>query len=493
MIFTSIEFLIFLPIVFSLFYITPYQIRWALLLLSSYIFYMWWKPEYILLIVFSTFIDYYAGLKMGSLQTKQERFPYLLVSLCSNLGLLFLFKYYNFFAHSIEESFSLFGVMVQLPENSALLPVGISFYTFQTLSYSIEVYQGNHKPEKHLGVFSLYVAFFPQLVAGPIERSSHLLPQFYRKTKFQYKPITNGMKLIAWGFFKKLVIADRAAIFVNQVYQSPQDFNGIVLVIATYLFAFQIYCDFSAYSDIAKGCAQMIGIDLMKNFDRPYFSQSIAEFWRRWHISLSTWFRDYVYIPLGGSKTSKTKFYRNIAAVFLLSGLWHGANWTFVIWGALHALYMITSILTKSWREKLAHLSQFHRIPYLVQSINIFITFQLVCLAWIFFRAQSLSDALFIVTNLHNGWYTLLSNITQLGQGMGILGGNFLLTKLDALILILAIAFMETIHLFQSRISIREWIAKQHWFVRWLIYYAALFSILNFGVFGEKEFIYFQF
>lgn len=493
MIFTSIDFLIFLPIVFSLFYLTPYQMRWIILLAASYVFYMWWKPEYLILILISTFVDYYAGIQMGKRSTKEERFPFLLLSLCSNLGLLFLFKYYNFFSHSIEQSLLFFDLSVSIPKNSALLPVGISFYTFQTLSYSIEVYRGTHKPESHLGIFSLFVAFFPQLVAGPIERSSHLMPQFYRKTTFNYQQITDGMKLVTWGFFKKLVIADRAAVLVNQVYETPGDFNGIVLVVATYFFAFQIYCDFSAYSDIAKGCAQMVGIDLMDNFRSPYFSQSIAEFWRRWHISLSTWFKDYLYIPLGGSKVSSGKWYRNIAAVFLLSGLWHGANWTFVIWGGLHATYIIVSTLTASWRQSVVRFSRLERFPLFLRIIRIAITFHLVCFAWIFFRAQSLQDALYIVMHLHEGWLTVITNISQIGQGMGILGGNFDFSKTDGLILFGSIALMETVHILQYKTSIRVLISKQHWIIRWIIYYAAIFSILNLGTFGSEEFIYFQF
>ena len=305
---------------------------------------MCWKPEYIFLILFSTIVDYYCGLKMEGAQNRTYKKLFLTLSLFTNLSVLFAFKYLNFFSDSIRYILNEFNIFYNIPYFNVLLPVGISFYTFQTLSYTIDVYRGQKKAEKHLGVFALYVSFFPQLVAGPIERSTRLLPQLKKENSFDYLRFKNGLLLMLWGFFKKIVIADRLAVLVNTVYNNPIDYQGITLIIATIFFAFQIYCDFSAYSDIAIGASKIMGYDLMKNFNRPYFSKSIAEFWRRWHISLGSWFRDYLYFFLGGNKKGQLIWYKNLMLVFLISGLWHGANWTFVIWGFLHGFYMIFSI-----------------------------------------------------------------------------------------------------------------------------------------------------
>jgi alginate O-acetyltransferase complex protein AlgI len=362
MFFNSLEFVIFFPLVVFAYFALPYKWRWSLLLLASYYFYMCWRPEYIILIIASTLIDYFAGLRMGQVN-KKKRKKYLILSLCTNLGLLFAFKYFNFFNNSLQATFNQFNLFYNVPAFSVLLPVGISFYTFQTLSYSIDVYRGDREPERHLGIFALYVAFFPQLVAGPIERSTHLLPQFYEKHNVDYVRITNGLKLMTWGFFKKLVIADRLAIYVNQVYNAPGDFHGAHIWIATYFFAIQIFCDFSGYSDIAIGAAEIMGYRFMKNFRRPYLAQSIAEFWKRWHISLSTWFRDYLYIPLGGNRVGKWRWYYNLFVVFMVSGLWHGANWTFVVWGALHGLYLVFAIVTQSHRESFSRWIGLTSIP----------------------------------------------------------------------------------------------------------------------------------
>jgi D-alanyl-lipoteichoic acid acyltransferase DltB (MBOAT superfamily) len=308
---------------------------------------MCWRVEYIFLIILSTLIDYRAGIGIEEASGEAERKRYLYLSLLVNLGLLFSFKYFNFFGGALNDLFSSVNIKYSLPELKVLLPIGISFYTFQTLSYTIDVYRGKKKAERHLGIFAVYVAFFPQLVAGPIERSIHLMPQFKEEHKLIYSNVSAGIKLMLWGYFKKLVIADRAALLVNTVYNNPEDYTGFPLWAATYLFAFQIFCDFSAYSDIARGSARVMGFDLMKNFRRPYFAHNIGEFWHNWHISLSTWFRDYVYIPLGGNRVSKLRYYFNIMAVFLTSGLWHGANWTFIFWGGLHGIYhVITHQLT---------------------------------------------------------------------------------------------------------------------------------------------------
>jgi D-alanyl-lipoteichoic acid acyltransferase DltB (MBOAT superfamily) len=345
MLFNSIQFLIFFPVIATIYFLLPHRYRWLLLLVGSYYFYMSWKPEYIILILASTLIDYSVGLKLGSESRPAIRRRWLLLSLVTNLGLLFSFKYFNFFNDSFRQLFQMANLSYPVPALNVLLPVGISFYTFQTLSYTIDVYRGKIQPERHLGVFALFVSFFPQLVAGPIERSGNLLPQFYQKTAVDYERIISGLQRMTWGFFKKVVIADRLALLVNTVYNHPTEFSGMPLIIATYAFGFQIYCDFSAYSDIAIGAARVMGFDLMENFRQPYYARSIPEFWRRWHISLSTWFRDYVYLPLGGNRVKLPHWVFNILVVFVVSGLWHGANWTFVIWGALHGIFMVGTFL----------------------------------------------------------------------------------------------------------------------------------------------------
>ncbi len=344
MLFNSLQFLIFFPIVVSIFFLLPQKRRWILLLIASYYFYMCWKVEYIVLIIASTLIDYFVAKKMADLKEKVKRKKWLLISLLSNLGILFGFKYFNFVNANVQALFDNFNIFYGVPAFDVLLPVGISFYTFQTLSYTIDVYNGKTPVQNHLGIFAVYVSFFPQLVAGPIERSRHLLPQFYVEHKFSYDRIKYGLQQMLWGFFKKVVIADRLAIVVDGVYNNLDDYSGISLLIATIFFAFQIYCDFSGYSDIAIGSARVMGFELIDNFKRPYFSKSISEFWRRWHISLSTWFRDYLYIPLGGNRVVKWRWYYNLFITFLVSGFWHGANWTFLVWGGLHGAYLIIAI-----------------------------------------------------------------------------------------------------------------------------------------------------
>ena len=351
MLFNSLEFIIFFPIVVAAYFALKPKYRWILLLLASYYFYMAWNYKYIVLILISTTIDYFAGINIHRSNNPRTRKALLLVSLVANLGLLFFFKYFNFFGDSINYLFDKINIFYNIPAYHYLLPVGISFYTFQTMSYTIDIYNGKQEPERHFGRFALFVSFFPQLVAGPIERSVNLLPQFRKHYDFDYERVKNGILLMVWGFFKKVVIADRLAEYVNMVYNHPHDFGGLHNMIATFFFSFQIYCDFSGYSDIAIGSAMIMGYTLMTNFRRPYFSMSIREFWQRWHISLSTWFRDYVYIPLGGNRVVKWRWYYNLFITFLVSGLWHGAEWTFVIWGALHGFYLIFAIWTTKLRE----------------------------------------------------------------------------------------------------------------------------------------------
>lgn len=482
MLFNSIEFVFFFPIVVIAFFAIPHRFRWTLLLAASYYFYAAWRPEYLILIIASTLVDYAAALRMGACDTKRGRRWWLWLSLLSNLGLLFTFKYFNFFNGQLAGLFEFLEVPYRIPELDVLLPVGISFYTFQTLSYTIDVYRGARSPERHLGYFAVYVSFFPQLVAGPIERSRRLLPQFFEKKSFDAARVISGLKLMAWGFFKKLVIADRLAAFVDTVYNNPDGYTGVAVILATVCFAYQIYCDFSGYSDIAIGAAQVMGYDLMTNFKRPYFARSIREFWQRWHISLSTWFRDYLYVPLGGNRTTKWRWYTNLMITFVVSGLWHGANWTFLMWGFLHGFYLFFSIITNRHREWLARVSRLDKWPALHKLIKIAIVFVLVNFAWIFFRANSISDAFLIIRNM---FYLDLSVLIIPSPGE---------VHLEYLIALLSIIFLETAQIVQERKgSVRSFLERQPIWLRWAAYYWLLLMIILLGKFHSVTFIYFQF
>ncbi|MEO8165264.1 MAG: MBOAT family O-acyltransferase [Betaproteobacteria bacterium] len=341
MLFNSFEFLAFFAVFVAVYFSTPSRFRWIVLLIGSYVFYMAWRPSYVLLIVASTLLDYCAGRTIAGSDNKAVRLAALSASVSVNLGLLFTYKYLDFVITTIDGVTGYWGMPADIPLANLVLPVGISFYTFQTMSYTIDIFRDRIGPERHFGLFAVYVAFFPQLVAGPIERAEHLLPQFRRKTQLDYERWRSGLMQAMWGLFKKACIADLASPFVNGVYADPQAFNGSYLLLATFLFGLQIYCDFSGYSDIAVGVARVLGFDLMTNFKQPYFSTSLSDFWRRWHISLSTWFRDYVYIPLGGSRVSRLRMTFNILIVFIISGVWHGANWTFALWGLIHGVWLI--------------------------------------------------------------------------------------------------------------------------------------------------------
>ncbi len=468
MLFNSVEFLFFLPIVVSIYFFIPYRYRWVLLLIASYYFYMSWNPTYVFLIIFSTLVDYIVAILISQCRNKRKKKLLLLASIFTNLGILFFFKYFTFFNESLTYVTALIGINFNTPHLSILLPVGISFYTFQTLSYTIDVYKGKISPEKHFGIFAVYVSFFPQLIAGPIERASNLLPQFFEKHKFDFTRIRDGLLLILWGFFKKIVVADRLATFVNPVYDNPYIFNAPSLLIATFFFSFQIYCDFSAYSDIAIGSAKIMGFDLVKNFRRPYHAQTISEFWQRWHISLYRWFMDYIYIPLGGSRVGTSRHYFNILIVFLISGLWHGANWTFIFWGTLHGFYLILAQI----KEKIKFFS-------LSKPLKIFLTFSIVNFAWIFFRAESMHEAMIIVKKV---MYFDLS-------GMNI----FSLDKLSFLIAIWSIIFLESIYFLDKKINILKKVKATNPVLRWSIYYTLIIVILVLGEFRQQAFIYFQF
>lgn len=488
MLFNSLQYLIFFPIVMFTYFAIPYKYRWMLLLAASYYFYMAWKPAYIILIIISTLIDYFAGIMMGRTEDKKKRKKYLMLSLVSNLGILFLFKYFNFFSSSIQSVAYYLNIPYAFPQFKLLLPMGISFYTFQTMSYSIDVYKGNMKPEKHLGIFALYVTFFPQLVAGPIERSENLLPQFREEHDFDYKLATDGLKLMAWGFFKKIVIADRVAVVVNQVYNNVDDYTGFPLVLATIFFAFQIYCDFSGYSDIAIGSANVMGYRLMTNFKRPYLSKSIPEFWKRWHISLSTWFKDYVYIPLGGNRVVKWRWYYNLLITFLISGLWHGASWTFVAWGAVHGFYQVFSHVTADLRKKLSHISGLSKLGFVHKLLKIAITFCLVCFGWIFFRANSLSDAAYVIRHLFDNIGSIKSLDDIFTQSLGLGLDEFQLN-----VAYKSIGLLALVDIISEKADIRGMLSRSPVLVRWSLYYILVLWIILLGTYGSQEFIYFQF
>ena len=471
MLFNTVQYLYFLPLVIILYYLLPYKFRWILLLAASYYFYMCWKVEYIFLIVASTLIDYIAGIQMEKQSTKKKRLPYLILSLLTNLGLLFTFKYFNFFSDSLNAIFQQFNLADEMPIIHVLLPVGISFYTFQTLSYSIDVFYGRQKAEHHLGYFALYVSFFPQLVAGPIERFSRLTPQLKAKHSFSYDNLSNGLRLILYGLFIKMVIADNLSGLVDQVYAAPETYSSVNIITAMFFYSFQIYSDFYGYSIIAIGSALLMGVRLMDNFKTPYLAKSIGEFWQRWHISLSTWFRDYLYFPLGGNKVAKSRWVFNILVVFIVSGLWHGANWTFIIWGALYGfIYLIEWVINNvlGLRKE----SKAFSVRHLLLAFK---TFVLVTLIWVFFRSQSFSEAIAVFQNM-------FSNT----------GVNTATLDVPLMTWILLLVFIVSdFLLYNNRFD--AWVAKFAMPVRWGFYSILIFSIIVFSGVENFPFIYFQF
>jgi D-alanyl-lipoteichoic acid acyltransferase DltB (MBOAT superfamily) len=480
MLFNSLSFLIFFPIVISLYFLLPHRYRWPMLLLASYYFYMCWKPEYVVLIFASTIVDYWAGLRMDAIKEKTRRRPYLIISLIVNLGLLFSFKYLNFFNESLRALLNTFNIFYNAPTFDVLLPVGISFYTFQTLSYTIDMYRGERQAERHFGIFALYVSYFPQLVAGPIERSTRLMPQFYEKHEFEYNRVLEGLKLMLWGFFKKVVIADRVAVYINTVYGSPTEYGGLTLIVATYFFAYQIYCDFSGYSDIARGSALIMGYRIMNNFNLPYFSRSMAEFWQRWHISMTSWFRDYLYIPLGGSRVSKLRWRFNIFVVFALAGLWHGANWTFFFWGCLLGTYVLVGVFTTKLRENVTGFIGLSKVPKFHEIVKVFIAFHLNFIALVFFRSA----------NMSNVFYTLKKFVTDFGNFRGILA-PFGMTEF--IISWGVIGFLLIVQLIQTRHGTDLFLSSESKWLRRTVYVLVALGIAAFGKFQAIDFIYFQF
>lgn len=495
MFFNSLHYAIFLPIVVALYFLIPPRRRWILLLAASYYFYMCWKMEYIVLIVFSTLVAYVASYKMGQTEDRAKRKKYMVMSLLTDLGLLFAFKYFNFFSDSARQVFAHFNIAYSIPYFNVLLPAGISFYAFQTLSYTIDVYRGRQKPEKHLGMFALFVSFFPQLVAGPIERSTNLLPQFYIVQRFNYRRTVEGLKLIVWGLFKKVVIADRVGVMVATIYNNPQQYSGVEFMLAGVLFAYQVYCDFSAYSDIAIGSAQIFGINLMTNFRRPFHAISLTELWKRWHISLTTWFRDYLYIPLGGSRKGKTRTYLNVFTIFLVSGLWHGAAWTYVIWGSLHGVFMALEIWSAPWRARIFGTLRLPSTSWVYRSMGLLYTMVVFNFALLIFRALTVKDAFYMVRHLFDGVGPFLIRILS-GDFValrGLLRGLGLSQK-ELTIAILAIVVLEVVQLLQLRGSMRAQLGRRPAVVRWAVYYGMVAAVVFFGAFNmSQQFIYFQF
>jgi alginate O-acetyltransferase complex protein AlgI len=477
MLFNSAEYILFLTAVIIGYFLVPQRARVWLLLAASYVFYMRWRWVYGFLLFGVTLVNYLAGIAIATTSRARYRAFALAGAVSVSIGLLGVFKYLNFVNGSIRTLVGMWGYRYGIGELDILLPVGISFFTFQAVGYTIDVYRGSCPAEKHLGRFCLYVAFFPQLVAGPIERAGNLLSQLTRRNHFDLDRFTSGAKLIVWGLFKKIVIADNLAVYVNRVYESPSGYSGATLLLATYFFAFQIYCDFSGYSDIAIGSARILGYDLMQNFRLPYLATSIRDFWKRWHISLSSWFTDYLYIPLGGNRVSVPRWAFNITVVFLASGLWHGANWTFVAWGALHGLYYLIEAL---WQRFIKPQGARSILPAAVAGpVKIVVTFHLVLLAWVFFRAATISDAVLILSRI----------ATDLG-GRLYLGPSQLATFVSALLILVLLG----VQILQSRqvVVLHAGQPRLPRVLRWGGYLAMLHVLALLGR-GANEFIYFQF
>jgi len=482
MLFNSFEFLIFYIVVVAIFFTLPQRHRWILLLAASYYFYMSWKAEYVVLIMAATLINYVVGIGLERSDSVSLRRLLLATGITSSLGILFTFKYLDFFSSNVQQALEAINIFHAMPAFDLLLPLGISFYTFQAIGYAIDVYRGDTPAEHHLGIFALYVSFFPQLVAGPIERSHRLLPQFRRESHIEPRRIAQGLQLILWGLIKKVVIADRLAVVVDTVYANSDAYSAPFLILATAFFAVQIYCDFSGYSDMAIGTARIMGYDLMTNFRRPYFANSVADFWRRWHISLSTWFRDYLYRPLGGNRVSRPLWVRNILAVFLLSGFWHGANWTFLAWGAVHGLAMIGGNFSAGIRHQFVAAIGLLRWPRLHRAVQISAVLLISGSAWVFFRAQTLDQAVAILMGFFDWEGAKLGTLWAMG-----LTRFEMATALGSLLLLF---FVEWVQEFSSRSFLRLWSIRG---LRWACYLAAFYGIVFFGVFGSLEFIYFQF
>jgi len=482
MLFNSIDFAIFIPIVFILYwFITNKSLKLQnfLVVIASYVFYGWWDWRFLSLILFSTLVDYSVGRGLSKQENPTKRKFLLLISILVNLGFLGFFKYYNFFLDNFIIAFSFLGQQINPQGLNVILPVGISFYTFQTLSYSIDVYKRKLSPTKDFIAFMAFVSFFPQLVAGPIERATHLLPQFYKKREFNHFKAVDGLRQILWGLFKKIVIADNASEIANQIFNNSADYSGSTLLLGVLFFAFQIYGDFSGYSDIAIGTSRLFGFDLLQNFAFPYFSRDIGEFWRRWHISLSTWFRDYLYIPLGGSLGGTWMKIRNTFIIFIVSGFWHGANWTFIVWGALNAIYFLPLLLLNRNRVNTDVVAQGKYLPTLKEFFQMSVTFGLTVLAWVFFRAENIGHA-----------FSYLSTIFS----KSIFSIPYFPGRRHALMTVLLIIVFTIIEWFgrEGKYALESTGIKWKTPMKWTMYYTIVIAIFMFTG-KQQQFIYFQF
>jgi alginate O-acetyltransferase complex protein AlgI len=482
MFFNSLDFAIFLPIVFLLYWYVfngKIKLQNALIVAASYLFYGWWDWRFLSLIVFSSFVDYFVGIYLSKVNNERKRKLLLWTSILVNLGFLGFFKYFNFFAQSFADAFTILGTPMEASRLDIILPVGISFYTFQTLSYSIDVYKRKLEPTNNIIAFFAFVSFFPQLVAGPIERANNLLPQFYKKRLFDYSKAVDGLRQILWGLFKKVVIADNCATFANEIFNNSTNYNGSTLVLGALFFTFQIYGDFSGYSDIAIGTSRLFGFNLKKNFSFPYFSRDIAEFWRRWHISLSTWFRDYLYIPLGGSRGGLWMKIRNTFIIFIVSGFWHGANWTFIVWGALNAVYFLPLLLLNKNRVNTEVVAQGKYLPTIKELFKIGITFSLTVLTWVFFRAENIGHAWSYISEIFS--LSLFKSPYYSGIGLAI----------STVCLIIVFVLIEWIGR-ENEYAIEKIALKWRRPIRLVFYYLIIFAIFYFTG-KEQQFIYFQF
>ena len=479
MLFNSVEFLVFFPLVTALYFAVPSRLRWPVLLAASCWFYMAWIPAYAAVLLTSTVVAYLAARIIARTHDRRKKTAMLCIALTLVAGILFLFKYFGFFNTTLTSLLGRLNISYAPPALHLLLPLGISFYTFKLLSYVIDVYRGSLAPERNFGAFALYASFFPQVLAGPIERAGRFLPQLRDLRGFDAARVSSGLKLMLWGLFKKAVVADHLAVVVNQVYGNVQGYSGAPLIAATYLYAFQIFCDFSGYSDMAIGAARVMGIGTMENFRRPYHAASVADFWHRWHISLSSWFRDYLYFPLGGSRVALRRWALNVLIVFLVSGLWHGAAWTFVVWGGLHGLFLVGERLTQGVRDRACRLLGLGK--GLRKALGIFATFHLVTFAWIFFRAANLSDALYVVTHLFVGFgesLASLASVCDAGHVWPALAG---------------IAIMEAVHVLQVRKSPIAFLSSRPVWIRWTAYAALVLTIINLRPDYKAPFMYMQF
>lgn len=484
MLFNSFEFLLFLPIVFLLYwFVFNRSLRWqnGLVLIASYFFYGWWSWQFMLLLALSTLLDYLYGFSVASPNKKKAKL-FLWLSIINNLGILCVFKYYNFFAVQFQQAFELLGLHTHPVLLNVALPIGISFYTFHGMSYVFDIYRGKQKPVSNFVDYAVFVSFFPLLVAGPIERAGHLLPQVQQKRKFNYTQAVEGCRLILWGMFKKVVIADSLATIVDDIFNHYQQHNGISLITGAIAFSFQIYGDFSGYSDIALGTAKLFGFELLSNFKFPYFSRDIAEFWRRWHISLSSWFRDYLYVPLGGSKEGKLKAVRNTFIIFLVSGFWHGASWNFIVWGAIHAVGFLPLLLLSRNRQHIAGVAAQHRkLPTLKECRQMGTTFAFVTLAWIFFRARGIGQAIGYLKRMVVDIYQHPGQLLSLPDGV------------YAFIYIIPLLLAD----WYLRRNERSPATPAYKLLRTMIYILLTALVLNYlGLFDaeeKREFIYFQF